>query len=248
VGWPEHQLERPLRDARRAFAPAESLRFRRLGAATAAALTDALCLATPERSEQWLAASVTAELVTAGADPLVVLVAGESRLAYRHALPTNGPLGRRALVTVCARAHGLIANASRWITFEPATAAEQRADEAIRLVESELFAATRPGVRLSEVLAVAAAAYPRHGFAEDEWRRHHQGGPAGYAGRDPRATPDTNDVIVVGEHFAWNPSAPGTKIEDTVQLTANGIEPITIDPRWPTVELAGLHRPVALEL
>jgi hypothetical protein len=69
--------------------------------------------------------------------------------------------------------------------------------------------ATRPRRRLGEVLGDGAAAYATHGFAAEEWTRHHQGGPTGYVGRDPVATPGSSVQVVEDQAFAWNPSLPG---------------------------------------
>jgi len=244
----EAQLDAELRAARQKFLPGETERYRLLGEHAAIAMTDALSTAEPSMSERALAAVVTQRLVESGADPLVVLVGGEHRPTYRHPLPTDAAIGRRAIVTVCARRSGLIVNLSRWLRFGAETAEERDSEARIRLVEADVFAATRPGATLAEVLAVAAESYPRHGFDAEEWTRHHQGGAAGYAGRDARATPDAADRIVLGQHFAWNPTALGAKIEDTVVLSTDGISPITVDARWPTTMVAGRARPVALEL
>jgi Xaa-Pro aminopeptidase len=43
--------------------------------------------------------------------------------------------------------------------------------------------------------------------------------------------------------MAWNPSLPGMKIEDTILRTDDGLEVLTADPAWPTVEVAGRPRP-----
>ena len=88
----------------------------------------------------------------------------------------------------------------------------------------------------------------RHGFGQGQWELHHQGGPAGYAGRDPRVTPSAEDAVVVNQPFTWNPSGPGVKIEDTVQLTGSGIRVLTADPRWPCVPVNGIERPLTLQL
>ena len=53
------------------------------------------------------------------------------------------------------------------------------------------------------------------------------------------------DAVVPGHAFAWNPSAPGAKVEDTVLVTEAGVEVLTVDPAWPAVEFAGVRRPVA---
>ena len=47
--------------------------------------------------------------------------------------------------------------------------------------------------------------------------------------------------------FAWNPSAPGVKVEDTMLLGEHGFEVLSVDERWPTVTVAGLKRPAVLE-
>ena len=48
--------------------------------------------------------------------------------------------------------------------------------------------------------------------------------------------------------FTWNPSGPGVKIEDTVQLTESGVKALTVDERWPVSAVNGLPRPVTLQL
>lgn len=236
---PEADVAAALRAARASLLPAEAGRYRSLGRETAAALTDVAALLRPESTERDAAAALADLLVRRGIDPLVILVAGTPRLAHRHPLPTDGPLGERAMLVVCGRRHGLIANATRWVGVPGPD------DRRILEVEAAFLAATRPGARLDAAFAAGCAAYAAAGFEPDEWRRHHQGGPTGYAGRDPRATEGTGDLIVEQHAFAWNPSAPGAKVEDTVLVGADGVEVLTVDPRWPAVTHSGLARPAA---
>lgn len=240
TGVGEGAVAAELRAARASLLPGERERYRALGRETAEAVTDAASELAPADTERHAAAALAAALVARGIDPLVILVAGRSRLSYRHPLPTDAPLGDRAMLVVCGRRHGLIANATRWV------GAPGDADERILAVEAAFLAATRPGRSLASAFAAGCAAYGTHAFDADEWRRHHQGGPTGYAGRDPRATEATVDAIVEHQAFAWNPSAPGAKVEDTVLITATGAEVLTADPRWPTVDHAGLRRPAPL--
>ncbi len=152
------------------------------------------------------------------------------------------------MAVVCARRHGLIANVTRWVRFGAAPIAELDAERRLLEVEAEVFAASRPGVAVVDVLATVRAAYPAHGFAADEWRRHHQGGPCGYVGRDPRAADGVPDKLAEGQAIAWNPSAPGVKVEDTALVVADGIRLLSVDERWPTTQVAGRARPVTWEL
>lgn len=244
----EQAVEAELRAARATLLPAETARFRALGRETAEVLTRTLTASRADQSERSLAAALAEGVVAIGADPVVVMVAGSSRLGLRHPLPTDAPLGDRTMVVVCARRHGLVANITRWVRRTEPTAQDRDEDAAIRAVEAEYFAATRVGRTLAEVLADGSAAYARHGFAADEATRHHQGGAAGYAGRDPRATDATTDVVHNGQSFAWNPTAPGRKIEDTVLITDGAVESLTLDPEWPTTAVNGIQRPTELQL
>jgi hypothetical protein len=54
--------------------------------------------------------------------------------------------------------------------------------------------------------------------------------------------------VVPNQTFTWNPSGPGVKIEDTVQLTRSGITVLSVDPRWPAALVNGIRRPLTLEL
>ena len=244
----EADVTTELRAARQQFLPGESARYARLCADAAAAMTDVLSGATPQTTEFEVASALAARIVAMGAEPLVLLCNGDGRSGFRHPLPTHAPLGRRAMAVVCARRNGLVANVTRWIRFDAGTPAERDAEARIAAVEADIFDATVPGARLDGIFAEIKKAYLRHGFGDAQWTLHHQGGPAGYAGRDPRTTHSTDDAVVLNQTFTWNPSGPGVKIEDTVQLTGSGITVLSVDPRWPTAAVNGLQRPVTLQL
>jgi Xaa-Pro dipeptidase len=146
---------------------------------------------------------------------------------YRHPIPRGGALGRRAMLVVCAERGGLYANLTRILDFEEPdleTARRQEACDAIlRRMREE---ATRPGRTLEDALAYCRRFYADEGFP-DGWKNHHQGGMTGYASREVVATPETRQGVEIGQAFAWNPSLPGAKAEETFILTGNGPEVIT---------------------
>lgn len=244
----EADVSSQLRAARQRLLPAESARYSTLSAELAAMMTDVLSAARPDTTEFELVSALAGRVVAAGAEPLVLLCNGSSRTTFRHPLATHSPLGRRAMAVVCARRDGLVANITRWIRFDAGTQEERDAEARIAAVEADVFDATVPGVGLDRIFAEIQASYVRHGFGADQWEQHHQGGPAGYAGRDPRVTSEATDTVVLDQAFTWNPSGPGVKIEDTVQLTESGLRVLTVDPRWPVATVNGLDRPVTLQL
>lgn len=216
--------------ARRSLFAGEVARYRAVGRAAAEAMTEAAHLLRPEWTEHNAAAAVAHALLDRGLDPVVLLVAGESRVAvHRHPLPTAAPVGRLVMLVACARGGGLIANLTRFVSF----GAEVEGYDRLLAVEAAFLAATVPGARVGDVYAAGAAAYASHGFAPDEAARHHQGGSTGYETRDHLATAACDEPVAEWQAFAWNPSVPGLKVEDTVLATPGGIEVLTADPAWP---------------
>lgn len=235
--------------ARRMLLPEEVERYRALGRDAAEALTATCTACGPGDSEFVWAARAADELVRRGADPLVLLVAGQDRVRrHRHPLPTAAPTGDLVMVVVCARRHGLFANVTRFVATGGLPADLRDAQPRLLAVEAAFLDATRAGTRVSDVLATGTAAYGSNGFDPDEWRNHHQGGPTGYLSRDHLATAASTEPVEEFQAFAWNPSVPGLKVEDTVLATPDGgVEVLTVDPDWPTLEIAGRRRPAVLE-
>jgi len=243
----ESSLATELRRARAALLPVELDRYRSLGRDVARMVTGVAATLEPTTTEMDAAAHLAAGIVALGAEPVVLLVAGGERTAYRHPVPTRGALGARAILVVGARRHGLIVSLTRWVTFGPVSGGQRSVDARLLEVEASVFDATRPGRSVAEAFAALRGAYREHGFDENEWQRHHQGGPTGYVGRDPRASLTVTDPIVDGHAFAWNPSATAAKTEDTVVVSSRGVEVLTVDEAWPTVTVRGRGRPLALE-
>jgi len=233
-----------LRAARAGLLPGERARYGALGSELAQAVTRILTHATPEQTERALAAQLVSAVVEIGAEPVVILVGGEARLGIPHPLPTTGPLGRRAIVAVGARRTGLIANLTRTVAW----GLGHENEGALRDVEADAIAATVAGRELRDVLHDIADSYDGHGLGANAWQRHHQGGPTGYLGRDPKVTPESRELVVEGQAFAWNPWIPGAKAEDTVIIDRDGVEVLTADPDWPCIEVGGISRPLTLDL
>jgi antitoxin VapB len=115
-------------------------------------------------------------------------------------------------------------------------------------VDAAYLEASRPGATLGDAFRAGAAAYTAQGFAE-EWRHHHQGGLTGYRGREVFAVPGEGTVIPGTAALAWNPSITGgAKSEDTILVSAEGVETITRTRDLGEIETAGLPRPAIVEL
>ncbi|HEX8704388.1 MAG TPA: M24 family metallopeptidase [Myxococcaceae bacterium] len=242
----EVPLPADLVDARHTMLPEELERYRALGRDAAEAMTEVMLAAKSEWTGWQLAGAGAEALWARGIHPALTLVGEERRLPlHRHATASKEKLGGRAMLVFCARRHGLFANLTRFVYFRQPSAEERRLVMDVAKVEAAGFRASRPGTTLGQVYADMVAAYAACGHPGAE-NFHHQGGSCGYGARDDVAVPGSKVVIQPRNAMAWNPSLPGAKIEDTIVVSDQGLEILTVDPRWPTFQVEGRARPELL--
>ena len=232
--------------------PEEGVRFRHLGRVCAEALDAAIRAVRPGMSEHQIAGMLAQEVLYRGAQPTVNLIATDERVfQFRHPLPTAKRLEAYAMLVLCGRMQGLVCSITRLVHFGRLPDELRRKADAVARIDARLIEATRPGRKLSDIFGLAIRAYEAVGFA-DEWRRHHQGGIAGYAPREVIATPQTEAEVLIGQAYAWNPSIEGTKSEDTILVGDDQNEVLTSIPGWPAtpmmVNAHAVDRPAILEV
>ncbi len=229
----------------------EQERFRKLGRLCAQAMDAACRRIQPGWTEFEIAAALAEETERRGAQPIVNLIAVDDRIRrYRHPLPTDRVLERYAMLVLCGRRWGLVVSLTRLVHFGPLPDDLRHRMEACARVDATFIHATRPGSSLDQIFRTAVDAYAAVGFS-GEWQLHHQGGPAGFEPREWIATLETEDRVLLGQAYAWNPSITGVKSEDTILVGEQGNEILTAIEGWPSipVEMGGhvLHRPAILE-
>ena len=217
--------------------PPEVERFRRLGQDVSRCLTETAREVQVGQSEIEIGALLTGKLKALDIAPNVILIASDERIEkYRHPLPKAKHVERYVMLVASVRRFGLQASATRLVHFGELPAELRRKHDACTLVDACFNLETRPGARVSTIFDRAVRMYAATGFA-DEWRLHHQGGACGYAGRDYKATPDMDEVVLENQAFAWNPSITGTKSEDTVLVTSGAPELLTAAVDWPMLQV-----------
>ncbi|OYR70170.1 peptidase [Halorubrum ezzemoulense] len=244
-------------------------RYRELGREVAAAVETVCRNLEPDDPEYEVAAGIDISLASRDVDTPVVLVGGAERAqAFRHYTPSDAALGDYALVSVTAERAGLYASMTRTVAFDAPDWFEERHRAAAR-VEATAIRATEAAAAgtlvggdgdagsadapdaAGDVFEAIREAYDAVGFA-DEWEKHHQGGAAGFAGREWIATPDGDEPVRWPMGYAWNPTVRGTKSEDTHLVAPDLTERLTKTGRWPThetepVDVAGIDvEPVEL--
>ncbi len=242
-GWPTRDFW-PLRVP---LLPDEVTRYRELCRDASAVFSDVLMELEPGLTEFELAGRLAEGLRAHGAQPVVLLVGSDERLqGYKHPIPQAKRIEKRVMAVACPRRHGVYANITRFVSFGE-TEAQARDYTSLLEIERAIFDATQHGVLVRDLFTVLEEAYAEAGF-EGAWREHHQGGPTGYLTRDFVAVPGSERMLVEGSAYAWNPSLPGVKVEDTALLKGETLELLTLDDRWPTREVGGRRRPEVLVL
>ncbi len=189
------------------------------------------------QSEYEIASSIMKHMERLGLELVSCMVAGDERISrYRHPLPTSNKIRNIVQIGGNFRRNGLIICMTRYVCFGslPDKLVKQYRDN--QLIDCTYISASRPGNDFTYPLLAGKKKYEELGYA-DEFDKHHQGGPIGYAGRDYRVDFNTKGKIAENQAFCWNPSITGTKSEDTVIVKGQGVIPVTRPVLFPTVHL-----------
>lgn len=231
----DSQAEEELRGLRMAL-DEEGLEALRYVGAGIGAVIEEVCLSVSRGdSEYEMAGELAGKCTKLGIDPNLAIAAVDDRVfRYRHPLPTGKRLDKYAMLVLVGRYRGIYASVTRFISFGPDSPESAKRRAAVSSQYASLHRATRPGARLGDIFAALAGRYAELGYP-GEWAKFHQGGPIGYAAREIKACLGTDVSVETGQAYAWNPSVPGYKVEDTFIVGRTENETVTRTPRLPSI-------------
>ena len=223
-------------------------RFKEICRDAAVALGGAMKQVESSDREIDVAGLITHSLWQADLEIAFLGVAGQERVhTFRHPLPTDALVGNRVSASICAKRKGLIASLTRIVTFGALSDSMVKDYTSIFKVEAAMFDATVVGQPFSGPIKAAITAYRANGFEDDEWKKHHQGGPTGYLPRDWPANQESGQLIAHNQPIAWNPTGKGFKAEETILATREGVQLLSHDADWPAFEINGRTRAFLLQ-
>ena len=224
--------------------------YRSLSRDVVEAVEPVLREATATDTEREVAARLQHALTEREITTPVVLVGSDERARrYRHYTVQDEPLGDYALVSVTSEREGLYTSLTRTVAFDAPDWLADRTAAANRVETTALAATQAVGREAGTASAVFAAIQDAYAEVEHdgEWKRHHQGGAAGYAGREWFGTPDGDARVELPMGYAWNPTVQGAKSEGTALVSGEEIELLTEPDDWPTREVEAVGYDLALE-
>ena len=224
----------------------EQQTYRRLGRKCAEIVEGVCRVAIPGMTENHVANLVKQHCIAAGISPDCVLVGSDERIMkYRHPMPTEQTIDKLLMIVLGAEQAGLNVSLTRFVSF-----GQPSAEQLDRLAKTQKIFAEMQGLMeaglpyatyFQQVQKLYAAA-----DCPDEWQKHHQGGPTGYACREKIVTPNSTGHIKLNQAYAWNPSITGAKAEDTTLLTSSNLEILTRTNDWPTTVFQTANGPISV--
>lgn len=217
--------------------PEEIQRYKLLARETAQVVEEVAHSLKPGMSEEEIRALVAGKLYEKSIIPTVLLVGvDEGIFKYRHVIPRGRRLRRYAQINICAKRGGLVVALTRLVHFGKLSEEIKKRQRVAEKVYAAFLYGLKPGARISDIFKEAISLYGKYGYP-GEWRKHHQGGAIGYNEREYIATEKSEEVVLLNQAFAFNPTLEGAKVEDTVLLTEKGVEILTYTGNWPYREV-----------
>jgi antitoxin VapB len=228
----------------------EVYRYKTLAGMCRESMDETMHSVEPGMTEYEIQGTIGGKLMARGIYPVVLLVGTDERIFnFRHPMPTEKKLDKYCMVVICAQRWGLILSMTRLVHFGKLPEETLSRYEALQKVDMAYITSTKKGSSLKEVFEAGRKAYAEVGFRGEE-EKHFQGGTCGYLAREQGLDPRNGYKIRDGEIFAHNPTITGTKIEDSIMVSGENFEVLTMSDNWPSkdVEYRGitLQRPEIL--
>lgn len=227
--------------------------IRELGKDTASIVEAVARNIKPGVTEVGVASELTGQLVSRSILPeLVMVVADERIFRFHHCIPREIPIRKMALLSVTVHRRGLYVSLTRIVSIGAVTLEWRQLQEACNRIDAKAILLSKPGMPIREIFESMKESYKEEGYPE-EWTKHHQGGPAGFYGRDYKATENELRFLVNQQPIVWNPTLHGAKSEDTILTTQNDHLPeiLTETGNWIyydfVVDGTKIRRPAILE-
>ncbi len=237
VGYDTSNLANEIKSLRYDLTEDEIKRYVRIGEDASLAIEQAGMEIKVGDSEYKIAGLIMQKMESVGLEMLSCMVAADERISsYRHPLPTSKCVKEKVQIGGNFRRNGLVICLTRYVYFVEPSSELLAQYKANQIIDCTYMASCKPGSTYVSALEAGKKAYEDLGYGE-EFNKHHQGGPIGYAGRDYRVDFTTPGTIAAHQAFCWNPSITGTKSEDTVICTKDGVIPVTKPVLFPKVEI-----------
>lgn len=192
------------------------------------------------QSERQVADMVETELKGAGSQGLAfdIIVASGPNAAKPHHSPGDRTIseGEPVIIDMGGKAEGYCGDLTRTVWFGQPSSQLVTMYEHVALAQEEALGSVQPGMTGRELDAVARSVFERNGVAN--LFIHGLGHGVGLRIHEaPRVGPTSTDVLAAGqvvtiEPGLYDPAWGGVRIEDVIEITAQGCRQLTTAPKF----------------
>lgn len=235
------QAEDRIRDLRLQLTELECDRLRRLSKVAVHAVEATARSMYSGQTEAELAGEVAHRLMKRTVTPELVRVCADGRSErYRHWTYGSDAVEHYATLSCIARRWGLSVAVTRTASFEPVAPELEEAHRKAMLMHATGMFFSRNGQRLSEVWPKVQRIYEKYGLPH-EWQLADQASVIGYDAQEVQLTPDSDVRLNAPTAMYWHPSVGPAMMGDTILVSENEVEFLTLSRDWPrlTVEIKG---------
>lgn len=230
-------IENNLADIRRNLTGDEIKKLRNLADEYSKLLTKFCLNLKPGLTEKQIANNLIYECLKKDIKMPVLMVGSDERVfKYRHPVVTDKKVYKYFILATVAERSGLNISLSRCVYFGKTPKELNSKIESVNYIEAVYCCNSLPDKTLKELFEVGKKAYAKAGYP-DEWKNHTQGGIIGYRPREFIANSSSKVKIKSNNALSWNPTIKGVKAEDVILVKEREVEQLTIDKKWPYIEI-----------
>ena len=191
----------------------------------------------PGMTERQVMAEIWKRSIEAGHEGRYMFLGSDERIRkYRHAVFTDKPIERCALLAPCTARWGLDVPVSRLVYFGEPPADIRRRFLAVATMQAAMLATVRPGVPLTRLREIYLELFDRFGYPEEK-TVHFHGGPIGYGGSGWPRLLDPHEAAQANTAYTFFFTIAGAKSEELMLVDANRTWLASVVQPWPMLEI-----------
>ena len=191
----------------------------------------------PGMTERQVMAEIWKRSIEVGHEARYMFLGSDERIRkYRHAVFTDKPIERCALLAPCTARWGLDVPVSRLVYFDEPPADIRHRYLAVATMQAAMLATIRPGVPLARLREIYLGLFDRFGYPEEK-TVHFHGGPIGYGGSGWPRLLDPHETVQANTAYTFFFTIAGAKSEELMLVDEQRTWLASVVQPWPMLEI-----------
>ena len=168
--------------------------------------------------------------------PVLIIGVDDEISSWRHPIPWAKEIKECVMIVLAVKRNGLHVPITRMVHFGDVSEDMRKRFNAVCEIAAFSILSCKEGVKPADLSRWQKEQYKKLGY-EEEWEKHFVGGFTGYAVSDASLCTDEDAVMTDAMAFNWYVTITGVNTEDTMLISKEGNELLTVTGLWPTREV-----------